>query len=203
MLFRSQSAEVLRHTMDDVLEIANMEGGRFIMEDDEIQIHRLLEDLVLQFANAADKKGLELGLRWDRTLPQWVRGDGMRIRQILSNLVENALKFTEEGVVRITSQLESMEGDQVRVRFSVRDTGIGIPSDDREKVFWEFHQVVNSNGTGRVRGIGLGLAVCRRLVDAMGGEIGVESEVGQGSLFWVVLPLRRSLKETEVADGRA
>ena len=196
-----QSAEVLRHTMDDVLEIANMEGGRFHFEEGEVQIHRILEDLVQQYANAAEKKGLELSLRWVRSVPQKLRGDGMRIRQILSNLVENALKFTEEGVIRISSHVETIAGDVVHVRFAVRDTGVGIPADETEKVFWEFHQVESNRANGRTRGVGLGLSVSRRLVTAMGGEIGVESDVGQGSLFWFTLPLFRTGKEVGEPDG--
>jgi signal transduction histidine kinase len=192
-----QSAELLGRTMEDVLDIANLEGGRFRLAMEDIQIHRLLEDLVLQYAPQAEKKGLQLTLRWDRNLPQHVRGDGTRIRQVLAHLVGNAIKFTEEGIVRLSCHLAVLEetGDKVFVQFSVRDTGIGIPPEDLETIFVEFQQLENADGTKRARGAGLGLAVCRRLVAAMGGEIGVESEEGQGSLFWFTLPLDRQAEE--------
>ena len=144
----------------------------------------------------AASKGLELASLIDHDLPAAFRGDPFRLRQILTNLAANAVKFTERGEVVLRARLAAESNDRVKVRFEVRDTGIGISAEQQSHLFDAFMQADLST-TRKYGGTGLGLAICARLVGLMGGEIGVESELEKGSTFWFTVPLERSSKQVQ------
>ena len=178
------SGETLLGVINDVLDFSKIEAGRLVLEQVDFDLHEQLERSLDLQAAAARKKGLELLLDYAAEAPRHVRGDPVRLRQIALNLVGNAIKFTEKGgvVLRVLAE----PGD--RFRIEVQDTGIGIPPEQQAHLFQRFSQA-DSSTTRRFGGTGLGLAICRRLVELMGGEIGVVSAPGEGSLFWFAVPL--------------
>jgi signal transduction histidine kinase len=157
-----------------------------------ISLRTLLDDFIGIMSLQAREKGLALGCVMDPKVPVDLQGDPGRLRQILINLTANAIKFTAQGEVAIRVSVVSETQDEVRLRFAVRDTGIGIPSDKLGLLFERFSQVDGSR-TRAYGGTGLGLAISKQLTELMGGEIGVESEDGKGSEFWfTVLLAKRS-----------
>lgn len=188
-----RSGESLLTVINEVLDFSKVESGKLQLELIDFELRSAVEDVVNLFAKEAADKEVELinFVRCD--VPMELRGDPGRLRQILSNLISNALKFTEEGevVVRVTVLKET--ATHANLRFSVTDTGIGIPPEKLGKLFHSFTQV-DASITRKHGGTGLGLAICRKFVDLMGGEIGVYSDESKGSTFWFTLQL---LKQRE------
>ncbi|HWF77264.1 MAG TPA: ATP-binding protein [Caulobacteraceae bacterium] len=178
-----QSGESLLAILNDVLDLSKIEAGRFELEQVEFDLGELMKGAHSAFTALANKKGLSFDLTVDEGAKGVYRGDPTRVRQILYNLISNALKFTEHGEVRVTAALT----DEALV-LMVADTGPGIASDRVGALFDKFTQA-DASTTRRYGGTGLGLAICRELVQAMGGEIGVESRLGQGTRFLARLPL--------------
>ncbi len=184
------SALTLLRIIDDILDFSKIEAGRLDLEEADVDVHDLVEGTVRSFAVEARRKGLELEASVAPEVPERVRGDPGRLRQVLGNLLGNAVKFTESGSVRLRVAPAGGRPEDpgwCRVRFVVEDTGPGIPAEKRGLLFERFSQV-DSGTRRRHGGTGLGLAIARRLVCAMGGEIGVESEEGAGSRFWFEVP---------------
>ena len=179
----NRSAESLLTIINDILDFSKIEAGKLDIEAIDFDLRTVVEDAAELIAPRADEKGLELAVMVHPDVPRAVRGDPVRVRQVLVNLLNNAVKFTEAGevVLRVKSA-ESSEGTEV-VRFVVTDTGIGIRPEQQERLFESFTQA-DASTTRTFGGTGLGLAICRQLAERMGGEIGVESEVGKGSSFW-------------------
>lgn len=176
-----KSGEALLSIINDILDLSKIEAGRLELDTVDFDLHELVEDIAELFAEQAESKGLELACRIGAEVPETMRGDPLRLRQILSNLVGNALKFTEAGEIVIEVRAEPEPSASPRsLHFSVRDTGIGIDAEILPRLFQAFTQADGST-TRRYGGTGLGLAICRQLVGLMGGEIGVESQVGQGT----------------------
>ena len=185
------SGEELLSLINDILDFSKIEAGRLELELVNVDLRECLDAALNLFSARATEKGLELVASVDESVPPTVLGDATRIRQVLSNLIGNAVKFTESGEVYAAVEVESPPVDgRIRISFSVSDTGIGIPPDKAERLFKSFSQV-DASTTRRFGGTGLGLAICRSLVDMMGGEISVESEglPGKGSRFRFILPL--------------
>ncbi len=184
------SGESLLAVINDILDFSKIEAGKLDLEALDFDLHGLLDDLAATMALRAYDKGLELLLTIAPGVPARLRGDPGRLRQVLTNLVGNAVKFTSRGEVEIRVAPESQSDREVRLRFAVRDTGIGIPRDKRDLLFGKFSQV-DASTTRRFGGTGLGLAIVKQLVELMGGEVGVASEEGKGSEFWFVLRLEK------------
>ncbi len=183
------SAESLLHVVNDILDFSKIEAGRMEIERIEFSLERLLQETTKSLAVRAHQKGLELLLHLDPGVPERVVGDPGRLRQILVNLVGNAIKFTESGEVEVTVRsLDDGMQPPAGVHFSIRDTGIGIPLDKQQAVFDSFAQADTST-TRHYGGTGLGLTISAQLVQLMGGRIELESEPGRGSCFYFTLSL--------------
>ena len=186
------SSENLLALINDILDLSKLEAGSMRLESIEFDLNLLLEEVIDLFSTPADKKGLELALICSHNVPQSIKSDASRLKQILNNLVGNAIKFTESGEVSIAVELASeiapYNPEITNIKFTVSDTGIGIKSQDRKKLFQSFSQV-DASTTRKYGGTGLGLAICKQLVELMGGKIGVESAVDVGSKFWFTLPI--------------
>jgi len=177
------SANALLTILNDVLDFSKVEAGRLDLESIDFDLRSAVQDVVELLAERAQSKGLELLSTVDPSVPDAVQGDPGRFRQILTNLIGNAVKFTEHGEVVASARLVKEQTNALVLRIEVRDTGIGIPPEARARLFQAFSQADGST-TRRFGGTGLGLAISRRLVELMAGEIGVESEAGRGSTFW-------------------
>ncbi|MEK8047363.1 ATP-binding protein [Ideonella margarita] len=192
----SDSAETLSAILTDILDLSKIEAGKMHLDSVPFDLQALLNSLHQAYGALGDTKGLQMSLVVSDDLPRRVLGDPVRVRQILSNFLNNALKFTEVGLVRIGVQVER-EG---LVRFDVIDTGPGIDPEVQARLFTPFVQADNST-TRRVGGTGLGLSVCRQLATLMQGEVGVVSLPGQGSCFWARLPLPSADDHPEEQDS--
>jgi signal transduction histidine kinase/CheY-like chemotaxis protein len=177
--------ELLLGIINDILDFSKLETTHVRLQSVPVELASAMEGAVALLRSQAVEKGLTITSAIDPALPAWVMGDPARVRQILLNLLGNAVKFTQKGGVALAVERLAADGP-ARIRFSVSDTGIGIPEERRHLLFRDFSQVHESTAYG---GTGLGLAICKRLAEAMGGEIGVESEAGRGSRFWFTLPL--------------
>ncbi len=181
------SADALLAIMSDILDYSKIEAGRLRVDSIDFDLRTAVEHVVGPFREKASAKGLEFVCLVQPDVPETMQGDPGRLRQVLANLVANAVKFTDAGEVTVRVGVAEESADRVSVRFSVADTGIGIPGEAQDRIFLPFSQGKYPI-TGRHGGTGLGLAICRGLVDLMGGEIDVESEAGRGSTFTVVVP---------------
>lgn len=176
------SAESLLTLINDILDFSKIEAGKLELDVADVDVASAVTEVVHAMQIRAEAKGLRLYARLDRDVPAKVQGDVARLRQVLTNLVANAVKFTENGEVRIAARVEAEGSDEILLHFMISDTGIGIPEDKQSVIFESFHQADGST-TRRFGGTGLGLAICQQLVGLMGGRIWVESEPGQGSVF--------------------
>ncbi len=183
-----RSADGLLDIINDILDFSKIEAGKLAIEPVSFDLRMAVEEVADLLAQRAREKGLELVVRTAPELPRYVIGDAGRIRQILTNLASNAVKFTARGHVLINAEVETGPGSAPWVRLAVEDTGIGIPADKREIIFDKFSQA-DASTTRKFGGTGLGLSICRQLAELMHGRIGVDSIEGQGSTFWVTLPL--------------
>jgi signal transduction histidine kinase/CheY-like chemotaxis protein len=177
------SGESLLGLLNDILDLSKIEAGRLELETIDFDLHRLLDDLIALMSLRTEEKSLDLICAASPQVPALLRGDPTRLRQILINLVGNAIKFTHTGEIVVRAAVISETTNDVMVRFSVRDTGIGLSDDIRESIFNDFVQG-DASTTRKYGGTGLGLAICRKLAEVMGGTIGVESEPGKGAEFW-------------------
>ncbi|GGF48564.1 hypothetical protein GCM10011611_63710 [Aliidongia dinghuensis] len=182
------SAEALLAVINDILDISKLEAGKIELEEIDFSLETVVDDALELMAPKAAEKGLELAVWIGEPARLPVRGDPTRIRQIVLNLVSNAIKFTQQGFVAVEVRAESAAAGTMRVRIEVEDTGIGIDDAAKAKLFRKFEQADGSI-TRRFGGTGLGLAICRQLVDMMGGQIGARDRAGGGTVFWLELPL--------------
>ncbi|MEZ0395991.1 MAG: response regulator [Anaerolineales bacterium] len=191
-----QSAEALLSLLNDILDFSKIEAGRLELETINFNLRNLVEDVAYTLAKRAQDKGLEMACLVQPDLTSEFLGDPARLRQILVNLIGNAIKFTHQGEIVVRAEKVVETNSQTTVRFSVQDTGIGIPPDRQEAIFDRFTQADGSTAR-KYGGTGLGLAICKQLVEAMGGKIGVESSLGVGSTFWfeIAFPKAKSTKQ--------
>ncbi len=183
------SADALLMLINDILDFSKIEAGKLELETVGFSMQECLAETLGVLAFQAEKRGLELVYEVSPEVPEWLLGDPCRVRQVLTNLVGNSIKFTESGEVFVKVDVESREGDDVNVRYSVRDTGIGISPQKQERIFNAFEQADGST-TRKHGGTGLGLTISAQLARMMGGQIWVESELGKGSAFYFTTELR-------------
>ena len=191
-----ESAESLLTILNDILDYSKVEAGKIEIECVEFNICELFENVAQSFAHKTQQKNVELLLEVSELQQEWVMGDPTRLRQILSNLVGNAVKFTECGEIVIRAKLEKSDDENWLLVSQISDTGIGIPDDKIDSLFETFVQV-DASTTRKYGGTGLGLAICKKLIDLLGGKIWVESELNRGSKFSFSMPLSQSIYEGE------
>ena len=196
------SGRSLLSIINDILDFSKIEAGRLELNLADFDLGLLLEDVLKLFAEAAERKGVPLRLEIAPEAPRLVRGDPGRLRQALTNLVGNALKFTEAGEVAVRLGVASEREGRLLVRVEVEDTGTGIPAEALARLFQPFSQA-DASTTRRFGGTGLGLAISKSLVELMGGQIGVQSHAGRGSLFWFTALLERQGEPRPLASAGA
>jgi len=187
-----QSAEALLAIVDDILDFSKIEAGKLSLESIDFNLRQTVENVVELLAERAKSKGIKLLWSVAPEMPESLRGDPHRLRQVLLNLMSNAIKFTERGEVSVECFGRGDPGQAPELHFTVRDSGIGLSEESRQKLFQPFTQA-DSSTTRKFGGTGLGLAICRRLVELMGGTIGVTSVEGKGSTFWFDVSLKKGL----------
>ncbi len=187
-------AQSLLTIINDILDISKIEAGKVVIEQTNFDFHRSVEETTKLYRPVTRSKQIDLRVIIDQRIPRMVKGDPTRIKQILNNFLNNAIKFTDRGHVTLNTRLRSDDGPVFHVDISVSDTGIGIPPDKLDSIFETFSQV-DASTTRKYGGTGLGLSICRRLAELMGGEIRVQSVVGQGSNFSLIIPLDRVSQE--------
>ncbi len=184
------SADVLLSLINDILDFSKIEAGKLSLEEIDFDLYDMAENAVDMIALEAHKRGLETAIYIESDVPVCVKSDPVRIRQIIVNLFNNAVKFTHEGSIIVQISLFEDMGDKVKLKISVSDTGIGIPIEKKDKLFKVFSQV-DSSTTRKYGGSGLGLSISKNLAEMMGGQIGVDSDFGKGSTFWFTTVMRK------------
>jgi signal transduction histidine kinase/CheY-like chemotaxis protein/HPt (histidine-containing phosphotransfer) domain-containing protein len=192
------SSRHLLRIINDILDFAKVESGKLELESVEFNLRELVHSITDLMARTAEQRGLKLVVDIAEDLPANLRGDPIRLRQILTNLLSNAIKFTERGGITVEVTKRRSSRREVELLFSVTDTGIGIPPETVRRLFHSFTQA-DASTTRKHGGTGLGLAICKRLVEMMGGRIGVRSKEGYGSTFMFVVPLRKSVSDVPSA----
>ncbi len=187
-----QSARHLLRIIDDILDYSKMEAGKLDLETTGINLREITDSVVRLLEKNAENKGVRLSSTIDQGVRVAARGDPVRIRQVLANLVSNAIKFTEKGSISIQVSKRGETRTHSELLFVVRDTGVGIAPEVAEKLFRPFSQA-DASTTRTYGGTGLGLVICKRIVDLMGGKIGLKSEAGKGSIFWFSVPLLKAI----------
>jgi len=196
-------AESLLEIINDILDIAKLESGKMELESVDFDLGEILDVIQVILAPKAEEKGLPLRIAIDSTVPRALNGDPLRLRQLLLNVVGNAIKFTEKGEVAVTCGAQPPDASgRIRISFRIRDTGVGIPTEKLEDIFDSFSQADGST-TRRFGGTGLGLAITKQLIDMMAGEIRVESQVGIGSTFTLEIPLSLAAPSSATDPTRA
>jgi len=184
-----RSGEHLLNLINNVLDMAKIESGRVVLEESEVDLHRLLHEMQSLMGVGAVEKGLRFALEHDPDLPRFVAVDAGKLRQVLLNLLGNAIKYTDSGGVKLRARLARLHGsEKAKVRFEVEDSGPGISQEDCQRIFFPFVQL--GGQAPAQAGTGLGLAICKQYVELMGGQIGVTSKPGKGSVFYFEIPVR-------------
>ncbi|MBS0345534.1 MAG: response regulator [Proteobacteria bacterium] len=191
----ADSAQNLLGILNDILDFSKIEAGKIELESTDFELESIFENTAALIGARAAEKGVEVVCQVDPAIPRVLRGDALRVAQILLNFANNAVKFTEHGSIALRARLQSRRGELLGLRLEVQDSGVGVPAELRPRLFQAFEQA-SSGTTRRYGGSGLGLAIVKRLAVLMGGEVGVDSVPGEGSTFWCVIHL-------QPGDGKA
>jgi two-component system, sensor histidine kinase and response regulator len=189
------SADTLLSIINSVLDFSKIEAGKLEFENIDFDLRTAVEEVMNMMAIKADEKGLEFGCLIHHDVPSFLRGDPWRLRQVLTNLISNAIKFTKKGEVTLKAFLVNEQNQDVIIRFEVHDTGMGIAQNHKDRLFKSFSQV-DASMTRKFGGTGLGLAISKKIVEMMNGEIGVNSQEGVGSVFWFTGKLEKQPEES-------
>ena len=195
------SGDALLLLIDDILNFSKIDSGKVQIEYESFNMRETLDDIVGILTSQAQSKDLDIAYVINKDVPSHIHGDASRIRQLLLNLTSNAIKFTEKGEVGIRVKNVTNGAKNLRLRFEVIDTGVGISAEAQGKVFEAFQQA-DASTTKKFGGTGLGLAICHQLVEVMNGKIGVESSIGEGSTFWFELPFKDSFSSGEPIETK-
>jgi len=195
------SAKSLLSIIDDILDYSKIEANKLELETVGLNLREVVDSVMRLMKNTAESKGLSISVQIDPNVRLAARGDPVRLRQVLTNLVSNAVKFTEKGSVLIHVAKKGDSRTHQELLFSIKDTGIGISDEQQARLFKPFAQADTST-TRTFGGTGLGLVICKRIVDLMGGKIGVKSELGRGSVFWFSAPTLKAIGDISHASGR-
>ncbi|HRE71667.1 MAG TPA: PAS domain-containing protein [Accumulibacter sp.] len=198
----SEAAQHLLGIINDILDLSKIEAGRLALDESEFSLLRVMDHTLSMLGERSRAKGLQLQLEVDPQIPARLRGDPLRLGQILLNFVSNAVKFSDYGQIAVRARLIELRGATASVRLEVEDQGIGISAEQQESLFQPFAQADQST-TRKYGGTGLGLAICKRLAALMGGQTGVVSEPGKGSIFWATVRLARSASDAQAAAVQA
>ncbi|MDZ8084981.1 MAG: response regulator [Nostoc sp. DedQUE12b] len=190
------SGDALLSLINEILDLSKLEAGEMALETLDFDLSTCVEEVVELLAPSAHNKGLEIAAIIDRNVPTQLKGDTGRLRQILMNLISNAIKFTGAGEVLVQAELRTLSPTTATIHFAITDTGLGISPEDQRKLFTPFTQV-DASTTRKYGGTGLGLAICKQLVTLMGGAIGVESQMDKGSKFWFELLFTKQVEPVE------
>ncbi|MCP3899464.1 MAG: response regulator, partial [Desulfobacteraceae bacterium] len=190
------SGESLLTLINDILDFSKIDAGKLDLEEIEFDLRSMMDNFAAAMAFRTEEKGIEFICSVDPELPNYFKGDPGRIKQILTNLTGNAIKFTEKGEVAVLCRLEKGLESSYKLYFSIKDTGVGIPKENQAQLFEEFTQA-DSSTTRKFGGTGLGLAISKKLSELMGGKIGIKSEHGKGSTFWFTVELKKSDRKAE------
>lgn len=191
------SGQNLLSIIDDIIDLSKIEAGQLKLENKTFSLRKEIQKVVELLNIKARGKGIKLKTDIDNTIPDQISGDASRLKQVITNLTNNAIKYTKEGSVTIKIELLEQINDDLRLKFNIIDTGIGISSEGKEKLFKAFSQL-DSSSTRKYGGTGLGLAIAKNLSNLMNGEIGVESELNKGSVFWFTAILKSQQSQDEV-----
>ncbi len=197
-----EAAAHLLWIINDILDLSKIEAGQLILEDGQFNPRELLEHAIGILAERATAKGLDLIAEVDPAVPRILRGDSLRLEQILLNFISNAIKFSEQGLIRVGADLADDQDQRILLRLRVEDQGIGLAQAQQEHLFQAFAQADDST-TRRYGGTGLGLIICRRLADLMGGQVGVDSVPGRGSTFWLIVHTEPVTGDAELTRSTA
>jgi two-component system sensor histidine kinase/response regulator len=193
-----RGAESLLTIINDILDFSKIEAGKLDIDSTDFVVEEVVGEVMDLLSEQTSRKGLDLNAEIDPKIPRAVHADPVRVRQILLNLVGNAVKFTERGEIHVSVWREAASAGQMNLRFEVRDTGIGIDPAVQERIFESFTQA-DGTTTRRYGGTGLGLSICKKLAELMGGSIGLTSQPGKGSAFWFTIPLVAGTGETSTS----
>ena len=203
-----QSGETLLSIINDILDFSKIEAGKLTLENDSFDLHKTIKETIRLFSERAHQKGLGLTCHIERDVPTTFYGDQVRLRQVLVNLLGNAIKFTDQGEVGLRVLRDGEKDDEVTICFEVSDNGIGIPLENQSDIFSSFIQA-DSSTARKYGGSGLGLAISKQLVEIMRGTITFQSTKGKGSIFWVRIPLKKyegvqktSISQKDIRDLR-
>ena len=188
------SGDALLALLNDILDFSKIEEGRMEIENVNFDIRRMIDSVVMLMSGRAKERKITLEAKVAETVPEYLKGDPTRLRQVLLNLIGNAIKFTDQGGVKLILNCEPQNNGGFNVYFGVQDTGIGISTEAQKNLFNPFSQA-DSSISRRFGGTGLGLAICKRLVNAMDGDIEIDSTEGEGSLFYFVIPMKKGQKQ--------
>ncbi|MES9871593.1 MAG: ATP-binding protein [Candidatus Sedimenticola sp. 6PFRAG7] len=188
------SSHHLMSIINDILDFSKIEAGKLELEDLDVDLHELVGSVISLMSKSAERRNLTLSYSFGEKIPRRALGDPIRIRQVLTNMVSNAIKFTESGTISVKVKLHQPTRRESELLFAVKDTGVGISKDVQSRLFQSFSQA-DASTTRKHGGTGLGLAISKRLVELMGGKIGVTSQEGKGSVFWFTLPFRKAQSE--------
>lgn len=195
------SANTLLELIENVLDIAKIEAGKILIDSKDFDLHGLVNSVIYMLTPMGSRKDLSLSCTFDPETPFALKGDQQHLRQVLINLVNNAIKFTEKGSVIVSVRLAGGTESTPRIRFEITDTGIGIAEDAIDRIFENFTQA-DASTSRSFGGTGLGTAISKELVELMNGEIGVVSKVNEGTTFWFEIPfIASSIEETSISEN--